>query len=57
MLLSFSLLSLQSIPSTQEETKYFRLDKIDDDARFVDEEEYQNNRRFALLKLRDQGVR
>ena len=53
----FCVILFQSIPSVQEENKYFRLDKLDDDARFIDEEEYQNNRRFTLLKLRDQGVR
>ena len=47
----------QSIPSTQEETSYFRLIKIDEDALFVEEEEFQNNRRFTLLHMREQGVR
>ena len=47
----------QSIPSTQEETNYFRLIKIDEDALFVEEEEFQNNRSFTLLHMREQGVR
>jgi coiled-coil and C2 domain-containing protein 2A len=46
---------IESLPDTCEEPKYFRLMKMDKDAQFVEKEEFDNNRRFVLLKMRSQG--
>jgi hypothetical protein len=45
-----------SIPSSAEQENYFRLVGVDDTERFVPDSLMENDRRFTLLHLRDQGV-
>ena len=45
-----------SIPSSAEQEAYFRLIDVDDVERFVTDGLMENDRRFTLLQLRDQGV-
>ena len=47
---------IESVPSSSEQENYFRLIDVDDVERFVRDETMENDRRFTLLQLRDQGV-
>ena len=47
---------IQSAPSSDGESRYFRLQPIDECARLVDDGEVENDRRFTLLQMRQQGV-
>ena len=47
---------IESVPSSAELENYFRLIDVDDVERFVRDEVMENDRRFTLLQLRDQGV-
>ena len=47
---------VESIPSTTEKDCYFRLVAVDEAERFVNDKEFDRNRRFAVLKMREEGV-
>lgn len=47
---------VESIPSITEKDHYFRLVAVDEAERFVSDREFDKNRRFAVLKMREEGV-
>ena len=47
---------VESIPNSADQKNYFRLTDVDAAERFVADDLMENNRRFTLLQLRDQGV-
>ena len=47
---------IESVPNSADLDVYFRLIDVDDLERFVVDELFENDRRFTLLQLRDQGV-
>lgn len=47
---------IESIPSSSEQAKYFKLANVDDVQRFISDDEFNMDKRFTMLYMRDQGV-
>ncbi len=47
---------LESIPASSEETSHFRLVDVDSALRFMEDEEFEGDRRFTMLRSRHDGV-
>ena len=45
------------MPTSDEAGSHFRLQLLDDKERFVSDGEFERDRRFTLLEMREQGVR
>ena len=48
---------MESIPDSSEQSDYFQLANVDDVQAYISDNEFNGDRRFTMLGMRDRGVR